>query len=222
MNKLLAEFLGTFCLVFAGTGAIIIDNVSHGAVTHVGISLTFGLVVMSMIYAFGDISGSHLNPAVTCGFTLARRMGLGIAIRYIAAQLLGALAASTVLRLLFPVDSFLGATIPAGSAAQSFILELILTFILMLVILRVSSGPKETGIMAGIAIGGVIGLEALFAGPICSASMNPARSFAPAVISGHIGSVWIYLVAPTLGAAFAVPCWLMLEHRAWRTSSVTT
>lgn len=206
MRRILAETLGTFCLVFAGTGAIVVDQGSGGQVTHVGVALTFGLVVMAMIYAFGDTSGAHLNPAVTAAFTLARRFPARQAPAYVAAQLTGALAASLLLRVLFPDSESLGATIPAGPAWQSFVLEVILSFMLMLVILRVSSGPKEQGIMAGIAIGGVVGLEALFAGPISGASMNPARSLSPALVSGHLSSLWIYLAAPTLGAALAVPC----------------
>ena len=205
MNKLLAEFLGTFTLVFAGTGAIVINNVSDGAIGHAGIALTFGLVVMAMIYTFGDISGAHLNPAVTLGFALAGRFAWASTPGYIAVQFAGALVASGLLRFLFPTDEFLGATIPAGGAGQSAVLEVILTLILMLTILRVSTGAKEKGITAGIAIGGVVGLEAMFAGPICGASMNPARSLGPAVVSGNVGDLWIYLMATVLGAFLAVP-----------------
>lgn len=206
MNKILAESLGTFCLVFAGTGAIVVNQTTGGTVTHVGVALTFGLVVMAMIYAFGDVSGAHLNPAVSVGFVLARRFPVRELPRYVVAQVMGAFAASGLLRVLFPANERLGATLPAGTVWQSLILEVVLTFILMLVILSVSSGPKEKGIMAGIAIGGVVGLEAMFAGPICGASMNPARSLAPAIVSGNLGTLWIYLVAPVLGAALAVPC----------------
>ncbi len=213
MNKLFAEFLGTFCLVFAGTGAIIVNEASGGAVTHVGVAITFGLIVMAMIDALGDISGAHLNPAVTLAFALSRRLPARTVPRYLAAQIAGALAASSLLRLLFPASQLLGATMPAGPSLQSFVLELILTFMLMLVILSVSSGPKERGLMAGITIGGVVGLEALFAGPICGASMNPARSLAPALISGQTQHLWIYLTAPVLGAALAVPCWSILNPR---------
>lgn len=205
MKRLIAEFFGTFALVFAGTGAIVIDGVSHGAVTHAGVALTFGLVVMAMIYTFGDVSGAHLNPAVTAAFALARRFSWKDVPGYIAAQSTGAFAASALLRCLFPTDSTLGTTLPAGSAAQSFILETVLTFLLMLVILSVSVGAKEKGITAGVAIGAIIGLEAMFAGPVCGASMNPARSLAPAVVSGHMEFLWLYIIAPALGAMLAVP-----------------
>lgn len=203
-KKLLAESFGTFCLVFAGTGAIVINDVSGGAITHIGIALTFGLVVLSMIYAVGDISGAHLNPAVTIGFFAARRFGGRLVLPYILSQILGALTASLLLRMLFPSHASLGATLPAGSDAQSFVLELVLTAILMFVILRVSSGARERGITAGIVVGSVISLEALFAGPVCGASMNPARSFAPALVSSQFDSLWLYLAAPTLGALLGV------------------
>ena len=204
MKKYFAEFIGTFALAFAGTGAIIINQASGGAITHVGISLTFGLVVLAMIYTVGDISGAHLNPAVSLGFFAARRFPLGSLIPYVLSQCAGAFAATFILRLLFPENATLGATLPAGSAMQSFVLELILTAILMLVILNVSTGAAEKGITAGIAVGAVIGLEAMFAGPISGASMNPARSLAPAVVSQHLSSLWIYLIAPPLGASLAV------------------
>ena len=204
MKQLGAEFLGTFALVFAGTGAIVINQVSGGAVTHVGIALTFGLVVLAMIYTLGDISGAHLNPAVTIGFWAARRFPAASVAPDLASQCLGALVASGLLRALFPQNETLGATIPAGADSQSFILEVVLTALLMFVILNVSTGAKEKGITAGIAVGAVIALEALFAGPICGASMNPARSFAPAVMSGHGEHLWIYLAAPVLGALAAV------------------
>ena len=211
MKKLLAEFLGTFCLVFAGTGAIVIDETTNGAVTHVGISLTFGLIVMAMIYALGEISGAHLNPAVTLGFTFARRFRVKDLPGYMIAQMLGAMAASVVLHILFPSNESLGMTQPTGSAWQSLVLETILTFMLMLVILSVATGSKERGVMAGVAIGGVVALEALFAGPISGASMNPARSLGPAIVSGHIASIWIYLVAPFAGAAAATGCWIAIK-----------
>ncbi len=204
MRKLAAEFIGTFALVFAGTGAIVIDETCGGAITHVGVALTFGLIVLAMIYTLGDVSGAHLNPAVTVGFWLARRFPAGEVWRYLLAQLAGAMLASLVLKILFPANQNLGGTHPAGPWLQSFILEFILTFLLMLVILNVSTGSKEKGITAGIAVGAVIALEAMFAGPICGASMNPFRSLAPAVLSGRLADLWIYLLAPVLGAATAV------------------
>jgi aquaporin NIP len=204
VRKLAAEFIGTFALVFAGTGAIVIDETTGGAVTHVGVALTFGLIVLAMIYTVGDISGAHLNPAVSLGFFAARNFPLRQAVPYITSQCCGAFAASGVLRFLFPQNEMLGTTTPAGSAIQSFVLELILTAILMFVILGVSTGADEKGITAGIVVGAVIGLEAMFAGPICGASMNPARSLGPATISGHFQHVWIYLVAPVTGACIGV------------------
>jgi aquaporin Z len=210
-HKLLAEALGTFILIFAGTGAIVINQVSGGSITHLGIALAFGLAVMAMIYTFGDISGAHLNPAVTTAFAAAGRFPWKNVPLYLAAQISGALAGSVSLRLLFPEATTLGATLPAGSPTQSFVLEVILTAILMLTVLSVSTGAKEKGITAGIVIGGVIALEALVAGPICGASMNPARSLAPAAVSGSWTHLWIYLIAPTLGALIAVPLHKMIR-----------
>jgi aquaporin NIP len=204
-RRCLAEFFGTFALVFAGTGAIVINEASGGAITHVGIALTFGLIVLAMIYTFGEISGAHLNPAVTTAFFVARRLPGSDVLPYITSQFLGALGASGVLRLLFPNNGLLGSTVPAGSEMQSFILEFLLTFFLMLVILNVSVGAREKGITAGIVVGAVIGLEAMFAGPVSGASMNPARSAAPALVSLHLEHLWIYLSATTLGAIAAVP-----------------
>jgi aquaporin Z len=205
MKQLLAESLGTFALVFAGTGAIVINQASHGAISHAGIALTFGLTVLAMIYAFGDVSGAHLNPAVTAAFAAAGRFPWREVPGYMGAQLAGAFLASTLLRVLFPDDHYLGATLPAGSGSQSFVLEVVLTFILMLVILSVSTGAKEKGITTGIAIGAVIAMEAMFAGPISGASMNPARSLSPAVVSGHLENLWVYLAGPFLGALLAIP-----------------
>jgi aquaporin Z len=204
VKKLAAEFIGTFALVFAGTGAIVVNEASGGVITHVGIALTFGLTVLTMIYTLGDISGAHINPAVTIAFWAARRFSARQVGPYVLSQCAGALTASLSLRLLFPQNAMLGSTVPAGPAAQSFILEGILTAGLMFVILGVSTGAREKGITAGIVVGSVIALEALFAGPICGASMNPARSLAPAIVSGHLETLWIYLVAPTLGACTGV------------------
>jgi MIP family channel proteins len=204
MKKYAAEFIGTFALVFAGTGAIVINETSHGAISHVGIALTFGLVVLVMIYTLGDISGAHINPAVTVGFWFARRLPGREVLPYVVSQCAGALGASGVMRLLFPGNVLLGATQPAGSQMQSFVLELILTALLMFVILGVSTGAREKGITAGIVVGSLIALEAMFAGPICGASMNPARSLGPAIVSGHLASLWIYVAAPFLAAGLGV------------------
>lgn len=204
MHKLSAEAFGTFCLVFAGTGAIVANNTYGGAVTHVGVALTFGLVVLAMIYAIGDVSGCHLNPAVTLGFFAARRFEGNRVLPYIVAQCVGAVIASAVLRLLFPQHPTLGATLPAGSAVQSWVMEFILTVMLMVVILSVSTGAKEKGILAGVAVGAVIGLEAMFAGPVSGASMNPVRSLAPAAVAGKLEHLWVYLTAPVAGALVGV------------------
>src|SRR5262245_29123978 len=204
MQKLAAEVFGTFALVFAGTGAIVVNDVSCGTVTHVGVALTFGLVVLAMIYALGDVSGCHLNPAVTLGFLAARRFQVHRVVPYITCQCLGAVLASGALRVMFPSHSTLGATLPAGAAVQSFVLETILTLMLMFVILSVSSGAKEKGVLAGVAVGAVIALEAMFAGPISGASMNPARSLAPALVAGRLEHLWVYITAPILGAGLAV------------------
>jgi aquaporin Z len=205
MRKLASECIGTFALVFAGTGAIVIDHATGGEITHLGVALTFGLIIVSMIYTFGDVSGAHFNPAVTIAFAAARRFPWRGVPGFIVAQLCGAFAASGLLRFLFPADGTLGATLPVGPAMQSFTLEVLLTFLLMLVILSVSTGAKEKGITAGIAVGSMIGLEALFAGPICGASMNPARSLSPALVSGHFEHLWLYIAGPMLGALLATP-----------------
>lgn len=210
MRNYIAELIGTFALVFCGTGAIVINQQSGGSITHVGIAITFGLIVMSMIYSLGNISGAHLNPAVSIAFTIAGRFSVKQLPGYIISQLAGATLASLTLRFLFPSNQLLGATMPAGTEMQSAVLELLLTFFLMLVIVNVATGSKEQGMFAGLAIGGVVALEAMFAGPVCGASMNPARSFAPAIVSGHLEHLWIYIVAPIAGAALAISTWKYL------------
>ena len=199
-ERLFAEAIGTFALVFAGTGAIVINQVTGGAITHLGIALTFGLIVLAMIYTVGDISGAHLNPAVTLGFATAKRFPWTEVPGYLLSQTAGAIAASATLHFLFPTNQNLGMTLPAGSEMQSLVLEMLLTAGLMFVILNVSTGAKEKGITAGIAVGAVIALEAMFAGPICGASMNPARSFGPALVAGHWEHLWLYMVGPVAGA----------------------
>ena len=203
-RKMAAEAFGTFALVFAGTGAIVINETSGGTITHAGVAITFGLIVLAMIYALGDVSGCHLNPAVTLGFYAARRFSGRLVAPYLISQCAGAILGSITLRLMFPSSITLGVTNPAGAAGQSFVMEFLLTLILMFVILSVSAGSKEKGLLAGVAIGSVIALEAMFAGPVSGASMNPARSLAPALVAMQFGNLWIYLVAPIMGAVASV------------------
>jgi aquaporin Z len=203
-NKWIGEFVGTFALVFAGTGAIIVNDTFDGIITHPGIALTFGLIVMAMIYAVGDISGAHLNPAVTLGFWLAERLPAKEIPGYALSQILGGIAASLVLKLTFPTHFNLGATLPAINFVGAFFFEVLLTFFLMFVIIHVATGAKEKGLMAGVAIGATVALAAMFAGPVTGASMNPARSLAPALLSGNFTHLWIYLTAPFFGSALAI------------------
>jgi aquaporin Z len=204
MKKYIAEFIGTFSMIFCGTGAMTINEVTGGTVTHIGIAFTWGLIVMAMIYAFGETSGAHFNPAVSMAFAYAKKFSWKEVPKYIIAQVLGAFLASLILWVLFPASETLGATIPTVDVWRAFILEFLLTFFLMVVIINVSTGSKEIGVVAGIAIGGVVLLEAMFAGPITNASMNPARSIAPAVVSGNLQHLWMYIFAPILGALLAV------------------
>ncbi len=204
MRKYISESIGTFSLVFCGTGAMTINEVTGGDVTHVGIAITWGLIVMAMIYAFGEISGAHFNPAVTIAFAYAKKFEWKEVPKYIVAQCIGAIAASSILLYLFPASEYLGGTLPSVDSTRAFILELLLAYFLMVVIINVSTGSKETGTMAGIAIGGVVLLEAMFAGPITKASMNPARSLGPALLSGHWEHQWLYFIAPIIGALLAV------------------
>ena len=205
LQKVGAEMVGTFALVFAGCGAIMVNQISGGAVTHVGVGITFGLVVMVMIYATGHISGAHFNPAVTVAFAAIGRFPWRHVPVYVIGQVVAAVLAAAALSLILDPASgapaaALGATMPAGSAIQSMALELILTFFLMFVITAVATDARAVGSMAGLAIGGTVGLEAIFAGPISGASMNPARSLGPALMSGQFAALWLYILAPTAGA----------------------
>jgi MIP family channel proteins len=215
LGPYLAEMVGAFALVFAGCGAIVIDVTSHGQITHVGIAVSFGLVIGVMVYATGHISGAHLNPAVTLAFALTRHFPIARVPLYWVSQLLGAFVAALVLRWLFGDVAHLGATLPAGSDAQSFGLEIVLTFFLMFVIMAVATDVRAVGQAAAIAIGGTVGLEALFAGPISGASMNPARSLAPALVSWTWTAQWLYVVGPIVGALLGAFAYQLIrgEHK---------
>lgn len=204
-NRIIAEGLGTFTMVLAGCGAIVVNDIQGGVLGHAGICMVFGLVVMAMIYALGNVSGAHLNPAVTLGFVAAGRLEARLAPPYMAGQVLGAVLAAALLRALVPAHPNLGATMTELGWARAFGVELVLTFLLMFVILNVSTGHQEKGIMAGVAVGGMVALGAMVGGPLTGASMNPARSLGPALISGHLENLWIYLTAPVLGAMIAFP-----------------
>jgi aquaporin NIP len=214
VKRLTGEFLATFGLVFCGTGAIIINEESTGIVTHVGIACTFGCIVMAMILSFGHISGAHMNPAVSIALCISGRFKKQHVIQYILIQIAAACLASLILHGLFNKNDLLGGTYPRGSEFQSFTLEFILSFLLMIVILLSTNNKDHTLLIPAIAIGAVVGLEALFAGPICGASMNPARSMGPAIVSGHYKSLWIYTTAPILGTiSGSLICKLVLTDR---------
>ncbi len=211
-----AEAIGAFCLVFAGTGAMMTNQISGGEVTTVGIGLTFGFIVSAMIYATGHLSGAHLNPAVTLAFALARHFSWKRVPLYAAAQITGAIAASAVLRGLLGDVADMGATKPAIGDAQAWGLETLLTFILMFVIMAVATDVRAVGQAAALAIGATVGLEAIFAGPLTGASMNPARSFGPALIGNTWDSHWLYWLGPIMGACLAALAyrWLRGENEA--------
>ena len=199
-RRLTAELVGTFALVFAGCGAVMVEA-KTGALGHVGVAITFGLVIMAMIYAVGHISGAHLNPAVSLAFALNQHFPWTSLVGYWAAQLAGAFAAAAILRGSLGNIAHVGATLPSGSERQSFLWELVLTFFLMFVIMAVATDTRAVGEAAAIAIGGTVGLDAMFGGPISGASMNPARSIGPAFVSGDLHALWVYIAAPLLGAA---------------------
>lgn len=210
MRKYLAEGIGTFALVFCGTGAIVVNEVSGGTVGHIGIALTFGWIVTAMIYAFGNISGAHINPAVSIAFSFTSLFSRKDLLPYLLAQIIGAILASVYLSFLFPENELLGMTLPRDTWQQTFVLEIILTYFLMLVIIFVSQ-DRDVNKFTGLAVGGTVMLEAMFAGPITGASMNPARSIAPALVSGNINELWIYILAPSIGAIAASMTWKLMQ-----------
>lgn len=207
----IAELIGTYLLVFFGTGAIVINRIYDGVIGHLGIAIAFGLVVLAVIYAIGEISGAHLNPAVSIAFFVAKRMSLGQTVKFCFAQIIGAILASTTLILLFPETLTLGETLPSGSIIQTFIMEFILSFALMFVIINVSTGSKEQGVVAGLAIGMTVLICALVGGPISGASMNPARSIGPALVNFNLQHLWIYIVATISGTVVSVFAWRFIK-----------
>lgn len=204
MKKYLSEFLGTFILLFTGTGCVVVNQQFGGALGLPGIAAVWGLVIIALIYAFGDISGTHINPAVTVAFAVDKRFEWKEVPGFLSAQLLGALAGSGFLHYLFPENTTLAVTQPSGSDLQALLMETVMTCILMLVVLRVSTGAKEKGITAGIAIGATVWLLVLFGGPVCGTGLNPTRSLAPAIVTGNFHSLWVYIAGPFVGALAAV------------------
>lgn len=204
MRNYIAEVIGTFILIFIGTGSVVVNVTNDGVVSLVGVALAWGLAVAVVVYTVGDVSGAHINPAVTIGLCVAKRFDAKLVAPYILCQCIGAFLASGLIRVMFPDALALGHTEPAGTLMQSFVMEIVLTMILMFVVLNLGVGAKEKGITAGLVVGGVITFEVLVGGPISGASMNPARSIAPAVVGGHLQHLWIYLTAPVIGAIVAV------------------
>jgi aquaporin NIP len=219
LRALVAEAIGTFALVFAGCGAIMVDAKTH-ALGHVGVAITFGLVIMFGIYAVGHISGAHFNPSVTFAFALSRHFPWTRALGYWGAQLIGAIAAAAVLRGSLGNIANVGATLPSGSQGQSFLWELVLTFFLMFVIMAVATDTRAVGEAAAIAVGGTVGLDAMFGGPISGASMNPARSIGPALVSGNLHTLWLYIVAPICGASLAALAYQFVRGEPTRAAPI--
>jgi len=213
-----AELAGTFALVTAGCGAVVVDRAT-GALGHAGVAASFGLVILVMVAALGHVSGAHFNPAVTFAFALNRHFAWRDVPIYVAAQVLGAIAGAWALRGLFGAGSGLGATLPAGSVAQAFWIELLLTAVLMFVITSVATDTRAVGQLAAIAIGGAVTLDALWGGPISGASMNPARSFGPALVSGQLQAQWVYWLAPLVGASLGAALYQMLRREPERDRS---
>ena len=221
LRAAVAESIGTFALVFAGCGAIVVDAKTH-QLGHVGVAISFGLVIMFGIYAVGHISGAHFNPAVTFGFALSRHFPWSRAGVYGLAQLIGALVAAAILRSTLGNHADVGVTLPSGSQGQAFLWEAILTFFLMFVVMSVATDTRAVGEAAAIAIGGTVGLDAMFGGPITGASMNPARSIGPALVSGNLHALWLYIAAPIVGAAIAALAYQFIRTEPVRATPVST
>ncbi len=214
IQKFLAEFIGTTLLIFFGCGAMVANTAYSGALTHLGVALVWGLVVMVMIYSVGNVSGAHMNPAVTLSFWVAKRFPTKSVPVYLLAQFFGASLGAFLLKLVFPMATSFGITQPNGegvTVVTAFIMEFILSFVLMFVIFNISTGHKEKGIMAGVAVGATVAIEAAVGGPLSGASMNPARSFGPALVSGNFSALWVYLLAPLLGMLAAIPFSQMVQ-----------
>ena len=208
MQRYLSEFLGTFILVLAGCGAIAVKSQTGGEPPFIGIGVIWGLIVMAVIFTIGDVSGAHINPAVTLAFWVARRFSTADVVPYVLAQCLGATAAAGVLWYLFGAHAATGVTHfnpEVTSVTQAFVLEVLLTWFLMFAVINVSTGAKEKGITAAIAIGGVISIDVLFGGQVTGASMNPARSLGPAIVAGDFDQLWLYFAGPIIGAILAIP-----------------
>jgi len=208
MKKYIAEFIGTFILVFFGTGSVIVNEQFNNPLGLLGIALTFGIIIIAVIYSLGNISGAHVNPAVTVTFLLGRLINKKEALLYVIAQFIGAILASELLHLIFPINLGLGSTNPSGSLLQTIVIEIVSTFVLMLTILGATQNETKTlaGLVIGLAVTGLI----LFAGPISGGSFNPARSLAPALVANNISHVWIYLSAPLIGSILALLLWNMM------------
>lgn len=212
MRRYIAEFIGTFILIFVGIGSIVVDQHS-GGIGLIGVAICWGVTVMALIYTFGSISGAHLNPAVTVTFWMVKLLKGKDVLPYLICQAAGAFAATLALKYLFPAEVFLGETKPTGYPMRSFFLEIIISFILMIVILFTSQGSKETGVLAGLAIGGTVLLLVVFAGPISGTSLNPTRSLAPAIVTGNAENLWIYLTAPFIGMFSAGIVWRLMKEK---------
>ena len=221
VRALVAEAIGTFALVFAGCGAIMVDQKTH-QLGHIGVAISFGLVIMFGIYAVGHISGAHFNPSVTFAFALSRHFPWSRAVGYWGAQLAGALAAAALLRGSLGNRANVGATLPSGSQGQAFLWEMVLTFFLMFVIMAVATDTRAVGEAAAIAIGGTVGLDAMFGGPISGASMNPARSTGPALVSGNLHALWLYILAPIVGASLATVAYQFVRGEHAQRAADTT